>query len=382
MKIKDTNLNWSLNVVARVVVGLVFVFSSFVKGVDPMGTSFKITEYLTAWSFFGMSFDWLVPLATFMAMALIVVEFTIGVMLLFGAFRRVSAWALVLMMLFFTFTTLFDAITNEVTDCGCFGDAIKLTNWQTFWKNVALDVPTVWIFLTRNLRRKQRFERDVLITLFAMVAMVLFGLYNINNEPCIDFRSWKVGNQMIDLDENAEVKSYVTYVNKETGERDEFLSEELVKRMEDPAWEAQWEWESSRVEDPHEIKADGFSMLDMDMNDHAKELIGSEDYLLIATIHHLDKVNEDGLEGLEDAAEWAQEHGVQMVLLTSALAEEVQSFLYAYQMDDIDFYFADATAIETMARSNPGFLLLKRGKVLGKWHYRNVDDLEDFILKY
>ena len=382
MKIKDTNLNWSLNVVARVVVGLVFIFSSFVKGVDPMGTSFKITEYLTAWSFFGMSFDWLVPLATFMAMALIVVEFTIGVMLLFGAFRRVSAWALVLMMLFFTFTTLFDAITNEVTDCGCFGDAIKLTNWQTFWKNVALDVPTVWIFLTRNLRRKQRFERDVLITLFAMVAMVLFGLYNINNEPCIDFRSWKVGNQMIDLDENAEVKSYVTYVNKETGERDEFLSEELVKRMEDPAWEAQWEWESSRVEDPHEIKADGFSMLDMDMNDHAKELIGSEDYLLIATVHHLDKVNEDGLEGLEDAAEWAQEHGVQMVLLTSALAEEVQSFLYAYQMDDIDFYFADATAIETMARSNPGFLLLKRGKVLGKWHYRNVDDLEDFILKY
>ena len=382
MKIKDTNLNWSLNVVARVVVGLVFIFSSFVKGVDPMGTSFKITEYLTAWSFFGMSFDWLVPMATFMAMAVIVVEFTIGVMLLFGAFRRVSAWALVLMMLFFTFTTLFDAITNEVTDCGCFGDAIKLTNWQTFWKNVALDVPTVWIFLTRNLRRKQRFERDVLITLFAMVAMVLFGLYNINNEPCIDFRSWKVGNQMIDLDENAEVKSYVTYVNKETGVRDEFLSEELVKRMEDPAWEAQWEWESSRVEDPHEIKADGFSMLDMDMNDHAKELIGSEDYLLIATIHHLDKVNEDGLEGLEDAAEWAQEHGVQMVLLTSALAEEVQSFLYAYQMDDIDFYFADATAIETMARSNPGFLLLKRGKVLGKWHYRNVDDLEDFILKY
>lgn len=375
-------MNWSLNVVARVVVGLVFIFSSFVKGVDPMGTSFKITEYLTAWSFFGMSFDWLVPLATFMAMTLIVVEFTIGVMLLFGAFRRVSAWALVLMMLFFTFTTLFDAITNEVTDCGCFGDAIKLTNWQTFWKNVALDVPTVWIFLTRNLRRKQRFERDVLITLFAMVAMVLFGLYNINNEPCIDFRSWKVGNQMIDLDENAEVKSYVTYVNKETGERDEFLSEELVKRMEDPAWEAQWEWESSRVEDPHEIKADGFSMLDMDMNDHAKELIGSEDYLLIATIHHLDKVNEDGLEGLEDAAEWAQEHGVKMVLLTSALAEEVQSFLYAYQMDDIDFYFADATAIETMARSNPGFLLLKRGKVLGKWHYRNVDDLEDFILKY
>lgn len=380
MKIKDTNLNWSLNVVARVVVGLVFIFSSFVKGVDPMGTSFKITEYLTAWSFFGMSFDWLVPLATFMSMALIVVEFTTGVMLLFGAFRRLSAWVLVLMMLFFTFTTLFDAITNKVTDCGCFGDAIKLTNWQTFWKNIALDVPTVWIFLTRNLRRKQRFERDVLITLFAMVAMVLFGLFNINNEPCIDFRSWKVGNQMMEMDENAQVKSYVTYVNKETGEKDEFLSEDLVKRMEDPAWEEKWEWESSRVEDPHEIKADGFSMLDMDMNDHAKELIGMDDYLLIATVHHLDKVNEQGQQALKSVAAWAEENGVLMVLLSSALSEEVQSFLYENGLDNLDFYFADATAIETMARSNPGFVLMKGGKVMGKWHYRHADEIEEFNL--
>lgn len=380
MKIKDTNLNWTLNVVARVVVGLVFIFSSFVKGVDPMGTSFKITEYLTAWSFFGMSFDWLVPLATFMSMALIVVEFTTGVMLLFGAFRRLSAWVLVLMMLFFTFTTLFDAVTNKVTDCGCFGDAIKLTNWQTFWKNIALDVPTVWIFLTRNLRRKQRFERDVLITLFAMVAMVLFGLFNINNEPCIDFRSWKVGNQMMEMDENAQVKSYVTYVNKETGEKDEFLSEELVKRMEDPAWEEKWEWESSRVEDPHEIKADGFSMLDMDMNDHAKELIGMDDYLLIATVHHLDKVNEQGQQALKSVAAWAEENGVLMVLLSSALSEEVQSFLYENGLDNLDFYFADATAIETMARSNPGFVLMKGGKVMGKWHYRHADEIEEFNL--
>jgi uncharacterized membrane protein YphA (DoxX/SURF4 family) len=382
MKIKDTNLNWTLNVIARVLVGLVFIFSSFVKGVDPMGTSFKITEYLTAWTFLGMSFDWLTPLATIMSMGLITLEFLVGVLLLTGGFRRFSAWLLALMMLFFTFTTLFDAITNEVTDCGCFGDAIKLTNWQTFWKNVLLDVPTVWIFLTRNLRRKLRFERDMLISLFAVVAMVVFGLYNINNEPCIDFRSWKVGNQMIDMDKDAQVKSYVTYVNKETGERDEFLSDELVQRMEDPEWEQKWEWESSRVEDPHEIRADGFSMLDMDMNDHAKEMIGSEEYLLIATIHHLEKVNKDGVEGIEEAMEWAEESGVQMVLLTSALAEDVQSFLYANGFDDLEFYFADATAIETMLRSNPGFILLKEGKVLGKWHYRHADDIEDFKLLF
>jgi uncharacterized membrane protein YphA (DoxX/SURF4 family) len=361
-----------------VFVGIVFLFSSFVKGVDPLGTSYKITEYLTAWSFFGMSFEWLVPMATVMAMGLIVAEFTVGVMLIFGCFRKFSAWLLALMMLFFTCTTLIDAITNQVTDCGCFGDAVKLTNWQTFWKNIVLDVPTVWILLTCNLRNKKRFERDFLITVFAAILMVIFGLYNINNEPCIDFRSWKVGNQMVDTDESLQVQSYVTYRNKQTGETKEFKSEELVAMMADPEWEEAWEWESSRVVDPHEIKADGFSMLDMDMNDHAQELIASPDYLLIATIHHLDKVDDKGARALRHTFDFAEQSGIQMVLLSSALPEETQSFLYSNKLDNMEFFFADMTAIETMLRSNPGFILLKEGKVLGKWHYRHASDITEF----
>ena len=378
MAIKDTNRNWTLNVIARLFVGAVFLFSSFVKGVDPLGTSYKITEYLTTWQFGSLTFEWLVPAATVLAMCLIVAEFTVGMMLIFGSFRRLSAWLLALMMLFFSFTTLFDAITNEVTDCGCFGDAVKLTNWQTFWKNVVLDVPIVWIFLTMNLRRKKRFERDVLVTAFSIILMVIFGLYNINNEPCIDFRAWKVGNQMVEMDDTLEVKSYVTYRNKETGETEEFLSEELVKKMEDPTWEEKWEWESSRVEDPHEIKADGFSMLDLDMNDHAQEFIGSTDYLIIATIHHLDQVNEQGITALRRTWAFAQESNLQMVLLTSALPEDAENFLYANHLDDMEFYFADATAIETMLRSNPGFILLKDGKVLGKWHQRHYRGVAEY----
>lgn len=378
MKIKDNNINWTLNVVARIFVGVVFLFSSFVKGVDPLGTSYKITEYLTTWSFGSLSFECFVPMATTMAMALIVLEFTVGMLLIFGSFRRFTAWLLALMMLFFTATTLFDAITNEVTDCGCFGDFVKLTNWQTFWKNVILDIPTVWIVLTASLRRKKRFERDMLVTIFAIVIMVIFGLFNINNEPCLDFRAWKVGNQMMDMDENVEVKSYVTYRNIKSGETEEMLATELVKKMEDPNWENEWEWESSRVEDPHEIKADGFSMLDMDMNDHAQELIGSSDYLLITTIHHLDKVDEKGVAAIQRTLEFAEENGIQMVVLSSALPEDVQSFLYANKLDNMEFYFADVTAIETMLRSNPGFILLKEGKVLGKWHHRHYRDIYSY----
>ena len=188
MKIKDTNLNYTLNVVARWVVGLVFLFSSFVKGVDPLGTVYKVQEYMTAWSIGSLTFEWALPLAGVLSCALICAEFVVGVLLITNAYRRMTAWLLVLMMLFFTVTTFADALSNKVTDCGCFGDAIELTNWETFWKNVALDVPTVWIFLTWHLRRKRRFERDCIVFVAAFAAMLVFCIYNIKHEPVIDFR--------------------------------------------------------------------------------------------------------------------------------------------------------------------------------------------------
>lgn len=379
MEIKDTKQNWTLNVIARIFVGLVFVFSSFVKGIDPLGTAFKIEDYLTAWQFGSLSFEWLEPATPFLSMLLITLEFLVGVMLITGSFRRITAWMLAAMMLFFTCTTLYDAITNKVDDCGCFGDAIKLTNWQTFWKNIILDVPTVWIVLTRNLRRKKRTERDMLVVIFSIVLIVIFGLFNINNEPCIDFRPWKVGNQMVDMDENLKVKSYLTYRNKTTGETEEFLSEDLMKRMEDPAWEEQWEWESSRVEDPHEIKADGFAMLDLEMADHAQELIVSDQYLMITTLYNLEKLDEQAVRSLQRMRDFCDRNGIQMVLLSSVLPEQLQDFMHQNELDDLEFFFADATAIKTILRSNPGYMLMKEGKVIGKWHYkkaRNVLDVE------
>ena len=365
--------------VARTLLAITFLFSGFVKAVDPLGTVYKIEDYLKA---FGGFFTDLLPLAEVAAIILISVELILGVCMLLNVRTPWTSWVSLLFYLVMTPLTLWIALTNPVSDCGCFGDAIKLTNWQTFWKNIVLDVPTVWIFLTRNIFRKKRFERNVLIMVFAIVIMVIFGVYNINNEPCIDFRPWKVGNQMVDVSDNDEVKSYVTYRNKETGETEEFLSAELVKKMEDPTWEQAWEWESSRVVDPHEIKADGFSMLDMDMNDHAKELLCSDEYLLISTIHHLEKMNAKGIESMQRAMEIAEENGLQMVVLSSALPEDVEMFLYDNKLDNLEFYFADATAIETMLRSNPGFILLKKGKVLGKWHYRNAADIADYKFKF
>ena len=372
---KDTKLNYTLKVVARWFVGLVFLFSSFTKGVDPLGTGFKVQEYMTAWSIGSFTFEWALPMANFLSVALICAEFVVGVMLLTGSFRKLTAWLLAAMMLFFTATTLIDAITNKVTDCGCFGDAVKLSNWETFWKNVVIDVPTVWIVLTRSLRYKRRFERDALVMAVAVALMVGFQLYNINNEPCIDFRSWKVGNRMIETDPNAQLKSYMTYKNVATGEEVEIETKDWAAYQDS----TQWTFVSSRVDDPHEIKADGFSMLDMDGNDMSVDMLTSEEYLIIATAPNPDltKMSEKGLRALKRTWEFALENDIQMVLLASAPTEEVQDFMYKNELT-MDFYGADEKAILVMARAMPAFVLMKDGVVKGKWHYRNASKIQDY----
>ena len=365
-KMKDTKLNYALNVICRWVVGLVFLFSSFVKGVDPMGTAFKVQEYMTAWSIGGLTFEWAQPLAPLLSMGLICAEFLVGVLLITNAYRRLSAWLLVLMMLFFTVTTFVDALTNKVTDCGCFGDAVKLTNWQTFWKNIVLDVPTVVIFLTRNLRRKRRFERDGIVFIVALAAMIVFGLYNIKHEPVIDFRPWKIGNRMMDLDNNEGMKSYLTYRNTVTGESEEFESAALMEKMKDPVWVAEWEWEASRVVDPREIAAPGFSMIDLEGDDRAVDLLPAEDGLVIVTLHHLEDVDERGAQEVRVALRMAEDNGIRIVMLTSALPEEVQAWQADNGISGLDYLFADATAIETMMRGNPGFMFVKNATVIDK----------------
>ena len=365
MKIKDTKLNNALNVVARWFVGLVFLFSSFTKGVDPMGTMFKVQDYMSNWTLFGSNFEWAYPLAGVLAVGLICLEFAVGALLLFNSFRKITAWTLAVMMLFFTATTLVDAVTNLVDDCGCFGDFVKLTNWQTFWKNVILDVPTVWILLSCGLQRRSRFERDIVVLISAVVVMLVFAIYNIKHEPVLDFRPWKIGNQMLSRGADETPKSYVTYKNTATGEEMEFESAKLMEYMSDSSWASQWEWLSSRVETP-EVLAPGFSMMDMDLEDHAVDMVAADEGLEIITLWDLAGVDERGLAEVKAALTQSQENGTEIVILTSALPEEVQAWLYDNEMGEVPYYFADATAIKTMLRGNPGFVYLKKGVVVDK----------------
>lgn len=371
--------------VSRWIVGLTFLFSSFSKGVDPLGTSYKIQEYMTAWSIGSFSFEWALPMATFLSVAMITLEFFVGVLLITNCWRKLGAWLLLLMMSFFTITTFIDALTNKVTDCGCFGDMVKLTNWETFGKNVVLMVFTIIVFCCRSkFSKKRTFERDILVAFFSIGVAISFQLYNIANEPILDFRSWKIGNRMMP-EEKGEVVTYLKYKNKTSGEIDEFTSDKLMDYYKDTAWVSNWEFVDSRIEDPNEIYADGFSMMDPTGEDYAKDIIGSPDYVLIATIHHLNDIDDKGIRRMKQVYRYAQERGLYMVLLVSVSSSqtEVVDFLLENKMDNIDFYYADEKAIETMLRSNPGFILLRNSVVVNKWHHSNVGDLiamttEDF----
>ena len=365
IEIKETKLSNTLNVVSRWIVGLVFLFSSFVKGVDPMGTMFKVEDYMTSWELFGSSFEWALPLAGFLAVALICAEFLVGVMLITNVFRVLSAWLLSAMMLFFTCSTFYDAMTDLVKDCGCFGDAIKLSNWETFWKNVVLDVFTVVIFLTRNHRKQRRMERDLIVVVLALVAMVVFCVYNIKHEPVIDFRPWKVGNKVVTEQEELNV---IRYVNKQTGEPQELR----YKTGEwDTAWNAYsrdtmtWRYDTMWHVPPFEVKADGFSMMDHENADHAVEMLTSEEGTLIITVYNLDAVDEQTAADMRKAVDMAMEKGFSAVVLSSD-PDRISGWLIDHSMTDVEYYLTDATAIKTILRGNPGYLFVRGGVVVDK----------------
>ena len=403
-EVRDTKVNWTLNVISRWLVGLVFLFSAFVKGVDPMGTMFKIEEYMSNWALFGQSFEWAHPLAGVLSVTLICAEFIVGVLLIFKSFRILSAWLLALMMAFFTVTTFVDAVSNLVDDCGCFGDAIKLTNWQTFWKNVVLDVFAVIIFLTRKLRYRRRLERDIIVMVLGVAAMVVFCIYNIKHEPVIDFRPWKVGSKMVEHQDPMNIIRFRSVSDPSVVDTLKYKNGEWNSEWNAYFDETKWEVVGDAETTPEfVVLADGFSMLAPDENgvlslEQTLNILPDPDSngVLFVTVWSLDKIDEEGVEEIKKAVTLVNKlneegHEVRLVMLTSMgrttdnPLQKTQVWLsdngikgIRVNVLDIDgennVYFADATAIKTIMRGNPGFMFLKNGVVIDK--AREADKLK------
>lgn len=346
----------------RVLVGALFIFSSFTKGVDPLGTKYKILDYLAVYNL-----QWFNDIAMLISMGLILAEFIVGICLLTNIFPRLAVLGATILMLFFTTTTLFDAVYNLVPDCGCFGTAVKMTNWQTFYKNLVIDsVLLALIFNNKQLKNRLTWRGQFVIGCLYALLFLLFEIYNYRHLPVVDFMNWKVGKQM-KVENEEPAKIYLTFRNINTGETQEYLSPDYP--WNDSVWSSQWEFVDQRMEGGNDYL--GFSALDADGNDVTDMILETEN-LLMFTSHDLTKVTEEEWEEVKTITEAADAKGYYVVWTVAnspeyvAELQEMYDFLY-------EVYFGDELEIKTIVRFNPGLIWLDNGLVVDKWSAIDFD---------
>jgi len=359
--------------ISRIILGLLFVYSGFVKGVDPLGTQYRIIDY-----FIAFDTDWAEFLALPLSIILNASEFILGVLLLFNVRMKITSWLVVLMMAIFTVVTINDALYSPVPDCGCFGDAIILSNWQTFYKNLVINALLLIVFLSRNRIAswfKVKIEWAILIV--SVFGFVFFEIYNIRHLPVIDFRDWKVGNMMVN-EKPLPLEYYLTYRNSNTGEEKEYTSPDYPYN--DSVWLSQWEFVKQRVVDPnpriHDLRIE-----DETGNDYTAQFIENPDYQLLFVLYDISGSKSKQNDLIRDFSAKCNDQGISFIAITSSLPEEVRK----YKMEnnfDIEFYYADDITLMAMVRSNPGLVLLKDGVVLDKWHINDFPSYGEFETEY
>lgn len=355
---------------SRIFVGLVFIFSGFVKGDDPLGFSYRLEDYFIA-------FHWpsFIPLALFLTILLCTIEFAIGIMLIFNLRMKLASWLLLLMMLFFTGLTLNDAINNPVPDCGCFGDAIKLTNWQTFYKNLILLPISLLIFSYRNkFKPFTGVGKQWVITVFFAALFAGFSFWCYSHLPVKDFTEWKVGHKLYAVNPKP-AKYFLSYKNKKSGEIKEYLSPNYPYN--DSLWMQQWEFVSQRVVDPNEYYGKSLIISDTSGNNVTESIVRNPDYQLIINSYDLSKADRKAFAELNIFCAKAYADDVSTAVLVSSQPSEILKFVKENKLK-LDFYTTDDIVLKTIVRSNPGLLLLKDGVILKKWHRNDIPDYEDF----
>jgi uncharacterized membrane protein YphA (DoxX/SURF4 family) len=359
-----------IRTVFRIIVGLVFIFSGFVKGVDPLGTVYRMDDYFIV---FGTT--WAIPFALYLTIFLCTLEFILGISLLFNLWLRVSAWPLLFLMIYFTVLTFFDAVLNLVPDCGCFGDAIKLSNVHTFLKNVVLMAMIIPIFISRKKFRSVLSEKMESVVLFLFIlAFAGMSVYSYRHLPPVDFMAWKVGNQ-INKKATEPIKVFVTYKNIKTGELKEYLSPDFP--WNDSTWMAEWKFISQRVIDPNADQAMALRADDESGNDVTGSIIDNPDFQFILVAYDLAATDKEAFMRILPFYKKAEADGYSFVCLTATDFQGIRKFRLA-NGTAFEFYTADDVVLKTMVRSNPGLILLKNGKVIGKWHYNDFPTYEEF----
>lgn len=361
-----------LKEIARYFVGGLFIFSGLIKVNDPVGTAIKLEEYFDVFSAdIAPFFEWFIPAALFLSVFLCVLEVVVGVALIIGYRMKITSWILLGMIVFFTFLTFYSAYFNKVTDCGCFGDAIKLTPWESFYKDIILLVFIIIIFI-----KKEDYKPffNALFREIKMIgtAVVMTGcaIYAILHLPFIDFRSYKVGAHIPALMKNTEPLKYV-YIMEKDGKQTEFETYPT-----DPSYT----YVEAKLTNPDAAAKITDLNVWVDDEDKTDELLKGNKLLII--VHNSDKASLKKIDRIRNLT--FPNRQFETWILTSSGYEIFEAFRHKNQLA-APYYFTDATVLKTIVRSNPGVVLLKDGTVMGKWHYNDTpltDDVIEILNRY
>lgn len=376
--------------ISRLFVGLLFIFSGLIKANDPMGFGFKLQEYFNV-----LHLSFLNDYATWLAVAICAFEIILGALLVLGIASRKVAWGLLLLIIFFTFLTFYSAFFEVVSSCGCFGDAIPLTPWQSFIKDIVLLIFILVIFVKRKKivpMISSSFTNN-LLTFFVITLSFGIGIYTISYLPFVDFLPYKEGNnipKLMEIPEGAEQDEYehiYSLKNKSSNEEKKMTDKEYMdqKIWEDENWEVIGEPESKLIKKGYQVPIPDLIISDAEGNNLTKEIINNPYYNFVVTSVDVTKLSAADFIALDKInqtiRDLSTEYNIRTILLTASSSENVN-----YLNDQLDLvlesFYADAVPLKSMVRSNPGVMLLQNGTVIKKWSKHAFPSKEKLIETY
>ena len=361
----------ALVIISRLFVGVVFTSLGFVKSVDPIGTQIKFEEYFEV-----MGLDFLMPFSITFSFLLNAAELIIGLMLIFNLLSKLTSWAALFFLTLFTPLTLWLAVTNSVTDCGCFGDAFTLSNWQTFWKNIVL-LLFVLLFFIYGKKYTSRFsvKQSLLISALFLAAIFSFQFYNFANIPVIDFRPFKVGVNIIEdsiIPNDApkdSIEMVFYYKNKKTGESTEFTIDNL------PEDESLWEWESREdklISKGYEPPIHDFFLNNLSGKDLTSQILNNPGTSFILILHNFEKGIKALNQDFNEIAKYAEQNNIEFYCFTASESSEIRKYK-GFLPRSIEICTGDYKMLKTFIRANPGFVILENAVIKEKIPYSKAD---------
>jgi triosephosphate isomerase len=362
--------------IARLLLALTFILSGFVKAVDPLGTQYKISDYLGAMHLERFDSDFLTLAVSVGQSAL---EFVLGICLLFAIRRRLVTRVTLALMVVMTLLTLWLALTNPISDCGCFGDAVVLTNWQTFWKNVVLLVAAVvvsrWsLDMARMISRSNQW----IVLNYATLFILFIAAYCLYDLPMFDFRPYHVGASIkegMEMPEGAALPKFkTTFILEKDGQQKEFTADNYP--------DSTWTFVDSKTvqtEKGYVPPIHDFSIMTAEGDDITDEVLGLEGYTFLLVSPHLENADDGELDQINQIYEFCVENGYPFYCLTASTGQAIGHWTDITGAE-YPFCATDETTLKTMIRSNPGLILLKEGTVIRKWSHNALPNEAQLIL--